>query len=181
MNTPKNKTISSKPLIIVLMLLASQSSFGQLFKKDIKLPESKLKLIKMGPFLGLEQGKYMNVNFGIERQWQQIKLISPQTYAANIQFDYNFKQNQMGSQVGFWYKAGRLNLTYGARLAWHTDFDAHHQFGFAPNVGYKLLQAHFQLGVNIQQKSDFVVGNTFYASLRWVFINERKFDRKKKN
>ena len=179
MNTlPKSRTILHQ-FCLAILLLSSQQAFGQLFDKGIKLPESKLKLIKTGPFLGVEQGKYLNANFGVERQWQQIKLANPHTNAINLQFDYNLKQNQMGSQIGYWYKAGRLNLTYGARIAWHTDFDSHHLFGFAPNVGYKFLQGHFQLGVNIQQKSNYVVGNTFYASLRWVFINERKFDRKK--
>lgn len=177
--TPKSRNIVKQSYLIIALLI-TQNAFGQLFDKGIKLPESKLKLIKTGPFLGVENGKYFNANFGVERQWQEIKLVNPQTHALNLQFDYNFKQNQMGSQIGFWYKAGRLNLTYGGRIAWHTDFEGHHQFGFSPNVGYKLLQGHFQLGVNIQQKSDYVVGNTFYASLRWVFINERKFDRDKK-
>ncbi len=159
----------------LVFLLVANIGFSQ-----IKLPESKLKLIKTGPFLGVEQGKYFNANFGVERQWQQIKLVEPHTNAINIQFDYNFKQNQMGSQIGYWFKPGRFDLTYGARIAWHTDFEDHHQFGFSPNVGYKLLQGHFQLGVYLQPKSDYVVSNTFYASLRWVFINERKFDRDKK-
>ncbi len=173
-------TKNKAPFYLVMVLFLSPNAFGQIFDRKLKMPESDLKLIKTGPFLGVEQGKYFNANFGVERQWQQIKLAKPHTNAVNVQFDYNFTQKQMGSQIGYWYKAGRLNLTYGGRLAWHTDFDGHHQFGIAPNVGYKFMQGHFQLGVNIQQRSDFVVGNTFYASLRWVFINERKFDRDRK-
>lgn len=166
-------------LLTLAILIGSQACYAQFLKK-IRIPESDIMLIKTGPLLGVEQGKYFNANFGVERQWQQIKLKKPHTNAVNLQFDYNFTQKQMGSQIGYWYKAGRLNLTYGGRLAWHTDFDGHHLFGIAPNVGYKLLQAHFQLGVNIQQRSEFVVGNTFYASLRWVFINDRDFNRNKK-
>ena len=160
------------------MTVVSFIGHSQLLK-DIKLPESKLNIRKTGPFLGVEQGKYFNANFGIERQWADIKLIKPHTHALNLQFDYNFTQKQMGSQLGYWFKIGRLNLTYGARLSWHTDFEEHHLFSFSPNVGYKLLQAHFQLGVNLQERSDFVVNNTFYASLRWVFINDWKLDRNK--
>ena len=152
---------------------------AQLLEK-IKMPESKLNVRKTGPFLGLEQGKYTNANFGVERQWADIKLMKPQTHALNLQFDYNFTQKQMGSQLGYWFKVGRLNMTYGARVSWHTDFDGHHLYSISPNVGYKLLQAHFQLGVNLQEKSDFVVNNTFYASLRWVFINDWKVKRNKK-
>ncbi len=165
--------------LILMIVLLSNSVQAQLFK-DIKLPESKLNVRKTGPFLGVEQGKYFNANFGIERQWADIKLVKPHTNALNLQFDYNFTQKQMGSQIGYWFKTGRVNLTYGARISWHTDFDSHHLFSFSPNVGYKLLQAHFQLGVNLQQKNDFVVNNTFYASLRWVFINDWKLDRNKK-
>lgn len=165
--------------LVVAMTTAIATAHAQLLEK-IKLPESNLKMIKTGPFIGVEQGKYFNANFGVERQWQDIKLFGPQTHAVNVQFDYNFTQNQMGSQIGYWYKTGRLNLTYGARLNWTTDFEGHHLFGFSPNVGYKLLQGHFQLGVNLGTRSDYMERNTFYASLRWVFINERKFERNKK-
>lgn len=162
----------------MLVLFLAQGLSAQLFKKEIKLPESKLKMVKMGPFIGLEQGKYLNFNFGMERQWQQLKLIKPQTHAANVQFDYNFKYKVMGAQLGYWFKVGRLNLTYGARLSWHSDFDEH-RFGISPNVGYKFMQAHFQLGVHLMPpNTHFEEVNTFYASLRWVFINDRKIEKK---
>lgn len=140
---------------------------------------TKLTLVKTGPFLGLEQGKYLNFNFGGERQWQRIKLVKPQTHAANIQFDYNFKYKIMGAQAGYWFKVGRLNMTYGARFSWNTDLDGHHRFGFSPNVGYKFMQAHFQMGVHLRASATTVTNvNTFYASLRWVFINDRDFKKK---
>jgi hypothetical protein len=172
-NTVRNSTV----LLAVLLVVNTVSA--QLFQKELKLPESKLRVVKTGPFLGVERGKYLNVNFGIERQWQQLKLIRPQTHAVDLQFDYNFKQNVMGAQAGYWFKAGRLNLTYGLRVSWCTDFDEHHRFGVSPNIGYKVFQAHFQLGMHLRTPDDhFTNVNTFYASLRWVFINERKFNRK---
>lgn len=152
---------------------------AQLFE-NVKLPESRLRVVKTGPLLGLEYGKYVNFNFGMERQYQQLKLVRPQTHAVNVQFDYNFSYRVMGAQVGYWFKIGRLDLTYGARLGWHTDYDAH-RYSFSPNVGYKLLQAHLQLGYNVMGRNDsFTEVNTFYASVRWVFINNRDFKRKKK-
>lgn len=164
--------------LVILVLFLAQGLSAQLFKKEIKLPESKLKMVKMGPFIGLEQGKYLNFNFGMERQWQQLKLIKPQTHAVNVQFDYNFKYKVMGAQLGYWFKVGRLNLTYGARLSWRSDFDEH-RFGISPNVGYKFMQAHFQLGVHLMPpNAHFEEVNTFYASLRWVFINDRKIEKK---
>lgn len=166
---------SSLPLLAVLLAFPVAA---QLFRKPIQLPESKLRMIKTGPYLGLEQGKYLNLNFGAERQWQQIKLIKPQTHAAHLQLDYNFRYRVMGLQAGYWFKTGRLGLTYGARMSWHTDYDAH-RFGIAPNIGYKFMQAHLQLGVHLMPENDqFTEVNTFYASLRWVFINDRKFDKK---
>lgn len=174
--------MGQKNRIAVIMLLLAAfipvSAFSQLFKKG-RVYESKLSVVKAGPYLGVEQGKYLNFNFGVERQWQQIRLLRPQTHAVNAQFDYNFKEQVMGGQLGYWFKTGRLNLTYGARVSWRTNYD-HHLFGISPNVGYKLLQAHFQLGVHLMMPNDsFRNVNTFYASLRWVFINDRNFNRKK--
>jgi hypothetical protein len=157
--------------------LQTKTAFSALEPQRI-IGNGKLRIVKSGPFLGVEKGKYFNVNFGVERQWQQLKLIKPQTHAVNLQFDYNFKQNVMGSQLGYWFKIGRLNMTYGARISWRTDLEAHHRFGISPNVGYKFMQAHFQLGVHVLTPDDhFENVNTFYASLRWVFINERKFKK----
>ena len=164
--------------MLLLALFIPACGFCQLFKRGL-LYESRLSVVKTGPYIGLEQGKYLNFNFGAERQWQQVKMIKPQTHAVNMQFDYNFKEQVMGGQLGYWFKTGRLNLTYGVRVSWRTDYD-HHRFGISPNVGYKLLQAHFQLGVHLMEPSDaFRNVNTFYASLRWVFINNRNFNRKK--
>lgn len=171
------KNTVKKINLSLAILFLSGIAFGQLLDKKIDLPESKLYMVKMGPYLGLEQGKYLNFNFGVERQWQQLKLVKPHTHAANVQFSYNFKYKVIGAQVGYWFKAGRMNLTYGGRLVWHTNSDEH-RFGFAPNVGYKFMQAHFQLGVNLMPRNtDFSEVNTFYASLRWVFINDRKIKR----
>ncbi len=151
--------------------------FGTVFSQGLKdlLPENKLTIRKTGPFLGVEKGKYFFVNFGMEHQIQQLKLIKPRTHAMNFQLDYNFTQNVVGANVGYWMKQGRLNITYGARIRWQNDFEAHNTFGIGPNVGYKFLQAHFQLGAFLSGGDvKLVNGNGIYASLRWVFINERK-------
>lgn len=162
--------------LIAVCLLFPFLGLGQL--KGLEMPESKLVMVKYGPFLGLEQGSYMNVHFGLERQVKQLKLIKPNTWAVNVQFDYNFKQSMAGMQSGFWFKTNRLDLTYGARLVWQTDFD-NHRFGFSPNVGYKIFQAHFQLGCNLLSRNDQMAKwNTFYASLRWVFINNRDIKKR---
>lgn len=144
--------------------------------QGLKLPESKLKMRKSGPFIGVEKGKYLNANLGWELQIKQMKLIKPQTHATSFLLEYNFKQETMGAQVGYWFKVGRLNLTYGARGTWITDFNDNHRFGVTPTIGYKFAQAHFQLGVHIRTKDlPFENANSFFASLRWVFIQNRDF------
>lgn len=155
------------------------SSIGYSQKKGINMPESKMVMVKYGPFLGVEQGSYMNIHFGLERQLKQLRLIKPNTWAVNLQFDYNFKRSMAGMQSGFWFKTNRLDLTYGGRLIWQTDF-SNHRFGFSPNVGYKVLQAHFQLGCNLLTRNEQMAQwNTFYASLRWVLINDRDIKKRK--
>jgi len=140
----------------------------------------KREIVKTGTFLGLERGKYFTMNFGAERQWKTVKLVNPRTSALNLQFDYNLIQNTIGMQTGAWTKTGRMSITYGARLFWRTDFSDNHQVGFAPNVGYKISNAHFQLGVNIARTPDFqFIGNVFYASLRWVFVQSRSVKKGK--
>jgi hypothetical protein len=169
----KNMQLKKISLLVISMLFSGILT-AQLKNSKLKMPESNLRIVKMGPFIGLEKGKYLNVHFGGERQWQEIKLVQPKTYALNIQFDYNYTNNVIGSEIGAWFKAGRLNMTYGARINWFNDFNGHSRYGCSPNVGYKFMQGHFQLGVNLLSPSDYVrTVNTFYASLRWVFINDR--------
>lgn len=90
----------------------------------------------------------------------------------------------MGYSVGYWQKRGRLNLTYGASLVYKTNFELN-RFGISPTLGYKVSFAHLQFGVNILSHSnDFNNINTFYASLRFVMINNRNYKwrkRKKKD
>ena len=135
------KSMVKKFDLIAFCFLLPFLGMGQL--KDIELPESKLVMIKYGPFIGVEQGVYTNVHFGLERQVKQLRLIKPNSWAINVQFDYNYKQAMAGAQTGFWYKTSRADLTYGARVVWQSDFD-HHRFGISPNIGYKIAQFHFQ-------------------------------------
>lgn len=169
----KNMGIKAISCLLVA-LWATFNLSAQLGKSKFKMPESNLRMVKMGPFIGLEKGKYLNVHFGGERQWQELKLVKPKTYALNIQFDYNYTNNIIGAEMGTWMKVGRLNMTYGGRINWFNDFNGNSRFGFSPNVGYKFMQGHFQFGVNLLSPSNYVQQvNSFYASLRWVFINDR--------
>ncbi len=142
----------------------------------------KIDVVKTGPYFGIQKGKYTIFELGVERQWKQIKLKSPSTHAAHFGFNYNFKYNVLGYDIGYWFKQNRLGFTYGATLCLRTDFDQT-RFGIAPVVGYKLWQFHLQTGYHFLTRSTvFTETNGLFISLRFVLINDRDVDvdRKKK-
>ena len=133
--------------IVLCILLLPVLSFGQ--KKETifakKKPLLEISVKKSGPYLGLQRGKYTVVEIGAERQWKQIRLKNPQTHAAHFGFNYNFKYNILGYDMGYWFKTERLGLTYGGNIFMRTNFDKT-RVGFAPVIGYKIWLLHFQTG-----------------------------------
>ena len=143
-----------------------------------KLPElkTKINIHKSGPYVGLQKGLYTVVELGGEYQWKKVKWVKPKTFSLNAGMNYNFQDNVLGYDTGFWFKTGRLNLTYGAAICYRTDF-TRGEIGFAPIIGFKLAQFHLQTGCNFfAHPVSYVKTNTFFISLRFVLINRRKFD-----
>lgn len=143
----------------------------------------KIDVVKTGPYFGIQKGKYAIFELGVERQWKQIKLNSPSTHAVHAGFNYNFKYNVLGYDLGYWFKQNRLGFTYGATLCLRTNFDRT-RVGIAPVVGYKLWQFHLQTGYHFLTRSTvFKETNGLFISLRFVLINDRDVDvdRKKKD
>jgi hypothetical protein len=142
----------------------------------------KAKATLTGPYIGLQRGKFGFIELGMERQWKQFKLVHPIINAAHFGISYNYKNNIMGYDLGYWRKKGRLNFTYGLNLCLRTNFD-NSRFGFTPTIGYKVWQIHLQTGYHflIQSNPNFE-NNTFFLSARFVLINDIdfKFKRKKK-
>ena len=131
---------------------------------------------KSGPYFGLQNGKYLVAEFGAEKQYKKVRLIRPITHAFHTGFNYNFKRNVLGYDLGYWFQVGRLDLTYGANLVLRTDFDET-RLGFAPVVGFKLFQFHLQTGYNfLTPARTFTETNTFFVSLRLVMISKRDLD-----
>lgn len=140
-------------------------------------------VIKTGPYFGLQRGKYTILELGVERQWKNIKLKTAKTQALHMGFNYNFKYNVLGYDIGYWNKPSRIGLTYGGNLVMRTDFDET-RIGIAPVLGYKLYGFHLQTGYHfLTPATDFIETNRFFVSLRFVWINDREvdFDRNKKN
>jgi hypothetical protein len=136
----------------------------------------KVNVTKSGPYVGVQRGKFMVLEIGGEKQWKRVTWKKPKTHAVRLGANYNFLENIIGYDVGYWFKLGRLELTYGVNIVCRTDFEKF-RFGFAPVIGYKLQQFHLQTGFHLLTDPQFdFPTNTLFISLRYVFINESKWN-----
>ncbi len=177
-----NKLIVLCILLLPIFVLSQKKE--NIFGK--KKPLLDISVTKTGPYFGLQRGKYTLAEIGVERQWKQIRLKNPPTHAAHLGFNYNFKYNILGYDMGYWFKTKRLGLTYGANLFMRTNFDET-RLGIAPVIGYKIWLLHFQTGYHFMPRlpEENFETNRFFVSLRIGIINERDVDfewrkRKKK-
>ena len=188
MGNIKTKKHQMGKLVLLYILLLPLIGLGQknegiLGKKKKPLVEISVK--KSGPYLGLQRGKYTVLEIGAERQWKQIRLKNPHTHAAHLGFNYNFKYNILGYDMGYWFKTNRLGLTYGGNIFMRTNF-THTRVGIAPVIGYKIWLLHLQTGYHFMPRlPENFETNRFFVSLRIGIINERDVDfdwrkRKKK-
>jgi hypothetical protein len=131
---------------------------------------------KSGPYFGVQRGLYWVGEAGGEMQFKKIKLVKPRTQAIHTGINYNFTQNVLGYDAGYWVKFGRFNFTYGGNVIMRTDFKQT-SVGFAPVIGFKLTQLHIQTGYNFLTPSSTVkLTNNYFVALRFVFINKRDWD-----
>ena len=170
--------------LIILFLFFPFSFFAQKdegFFKNIFSKKTEVRVSKYGPYIGLQRGKYTILELGGEYQWKKLKLVKPHTNAIHLGFNYNFKYNVLGYDLGYWFKKGRLDLTYGVNLNYRTDF-THNRVGLSPVIGYKILQFHLQTGYHFLTPSpNFTETNTFFISLHWVLIKNRDVKVKRKD
>lgn len=163
--------------ISLLFVLTVFTSLGQEDDKWFKNPFKKkwidLTVVKSGPYVGIQRGKYTILELGAERQWKKIELKTSKTQAVHMGFNYNFKYNVLGYDIGYWIKPKRIGLTYGGNMVMRTNFDAT-RIGFAPVIGYKLSWLHLQTGYHfLTYRNLFTETNGFFVSLRFVWINHR--------
>lgn len=138
----------------------------------------KVSVSKAGPYIGLQKGKYTVLELGGEYQWKKVRFKKPWTHAGHMGFNYNFKYNVLGYELGYWVKPHRVGLTYGANFLYRTNFDQS-QFGVSPVVGFKFWFAHLQTGYQfLSNRSSEIQSNTFFISLRIGIINDRDVDIK---
>lgn len=167
------------------LLFVCITSFG--FSQDLqghftepsRKPLLKVNVKKTGPYFGLQQGKYLVPEVGVERQWKRIRLLNSITHAAHMGFNYNFKYKVLGYDAGYWVKPHRIGLTYGANLFFRSNFDRG-RIGIAPVIGLKLWLLHLQTGYHFMLSASDFETNTFFISLRIGIINNRDIDFKRK-
>ncbi len=168
------------PSILLLLFLLSISFLGQ-SQEDKKpfFPKYKISTKKYGVIIGLNRGEFTAFELGGETQFKRVKLTNPITHAANFSFDYNFKQNTLGLNVGYWFKTARLGLTYGARGRYMSDFTEDY-LAISPMLGFKFSILHLQVGYNYYPTTPNFNHNKLFVSLRVVLINNSDTKFKKK-
>lgn len=168
----------NKWILSSLMLVLATGLFAQTnaLQGEAKRRLLDLSVTKTGPYFGLQRGKYTILELGAERQWKKVRLKMPVTHAVHLGFNYNFKYNMLGYDMGYWYRPHRIGLTYGGNLFMRTNFE-HTRVGFAPVVGYKIWLLHFQTGYHFMARlPENFETNRFFVSLRIGIINDRDVD-----
>ncbi len=137
-----------------------------------------------GTIIGLQRGAITNIVLGGEYHWKKMRFTRPKLWAANFSFEYNFGHNIAGYRAGFFYKVGKIALTYGASACYITDFDKG-SFGVTPTLGFRLAGFHFTTGYNIltdnppeKKYNTLFVGLVYYFP---VFSHTRILKSKKKH
>ncbi len=139
-----------------------------------------INVLKTGPYIGIQRGRYSVLELGVERQWKKLKIKNSKTNALHTGFNYNLFENVLGYDIGFWHKEGLLGLTLGGTFSFRSDFNKT-RVGFSPIIGYKIWRLHLQTGYFfLTQSSNFNNTNTLFVSLRYLLINDRKFKKRKR-
>jgi hypothetical protein len=167
-----------KPTYILLLLMfVSTNIFSQslIGAQNSNFTSFGIDLEKFGPYLGLQRGKFSSLEFGVEYQLKELALFKPETQAVHAGVNYDLSNNVLGYEAGYWFKKGRMNLSYGANLIFRTDYSTN-ALGISPVVGFKLAQFHLQTGYNyLPSAPSSMLVNRFFISLRFVFIQKWKF------
>jgi hypothetical protein len=163
-------------LITVGFLLFSGFAFSQKKKKPLIDPSVE----KLGPYFGIQQGRYTVGEVGMEFQHKDIRLKKPKTNAVHLGFGYNIPNNVMQINGGYWHKPSRLDLTYGADIAMRSNFETQ-RFGVSPVIGYKVFGFHIRAGyMFLTPSTSFIETNTLFLNLRFTLVNNRNFSWNKR-
>jgi hypothetical protein len=143
---------------------------------------AKLRQRNYGMILGLQRGASTAIELGGEAHWRKISLRNPVITGASANLEYSFGNHVIGYKAGVWRKQGRVNLTYGANVAYFTNFKGLHKYGGGPAIGFRLAGFHFINGYNfLGGDKELKEVNTLYVTLRYYFPLQNKFTWDKKS
>jgi hypothetical protein len=163
-------------LITIGFLLFSGVTFSQKKKKSLIDPSVQ----KLGPYFGIQQGRFTVGEIGMEFQHKDIRLKKPKTNAAHLGLGYNIPNNALQINGGYWHKPSRFDLTYGADICLRSDFDTE-RFGISPVIGYKVFGFHIRAGyMFLTPSTSFIETNTLFINLRFILVNRRNFNWNKR-
>ena len=168
-----------KKLLYLIVLILSFQGTAQPIISGSSPAWLELKVMKYGPYIGLQRGAYTFLEFGGEMQWKKIRLKKPIVHAVHTGFNYNFKHNILGYDLGYWVRPHRLGLTFGGNLFYRTNFTTD-RWGIAPVVGYKFWLLHLQTGYHFMSRPQTAFElNKFFISLRFGIISDRDYKLKR--
>jgi hypothetical protein len=131
---------------------------------------------KVGPYFGFEMGRTPTFELGSELMFKKISLRKASVHGLHLGMNFAWEEPGLGFETGYWYKQGRLNMSFGGSLVFRTNFEEN-RIGFSPMMGYRLFGFHLQAGVHILSRSEtYTNTNTFFIRLRFTLITDRKWD-----
>ncbi|MFM7758687.1 MAG: hypothetical protein ACKO6J_07130 [Crocinitomicaceae bacterium] len=171
-------------IILAFFLLITSSSFSQFWKK----PEPKT-VIRTGPYIGIQAGRYYTLEAGMERQWKKGKWKNSTTMAihgganAAIGLEQQSLKTIIGFDMGTWYKSGTFGFTYGIAGNLRADLHENYMAGLTPSIGFKVLQLHLSTGYQILTPISGVrfPVTTLFLGARYVFVTDKEVKSKKKD
>jgi len=166
------------------LLLIATNSFGQFWKK----PEPKI-VIRTGPYIGIQAGRYYTLEAGMERQWKKGKWKNSTILAihgganATLGVEQQSLKTILGFDIGTWYKSGTFGFTYGIAGNLRADLHENYMAGITPSIGLKLLQLHLSTGYQILTPISGVrfPVTTLFLGARYVFVTDKEVKSKKKD
>lgn len=131
---------------------------------------------KVGPYFGFEMGRTPTLELGSEMMFKKISLRKASVHGIHLGMNFAWEEPGLGFETGYWYKQGRLNMSFGGSLVFRTNFEEN-RVGFSPMMGYRLFGFHLQAGVHILTRSEtFTNTNSFFIRLRFTLVTDRKWD-----
>ena len=168
-------------IVVVGFLCVFLSS--KLFANPDSLIYPKKRILKSGPYFGLQSGRFYALEYGWELQRKTREdLVHSNTTAVhhgfNASYDFSRLNPILGYDIGFWSRTGNFDLTYGLSAAVRTDLKQL-RFGVCPSVGIKVWQLHVQTGIYVLAPfyaldNTTFNSNTFFISARFLLVRNKK-------